>query len=84
MPIVLHYATLTQLGNEFRQRYLDSSGVQTWRLAKWLMDRIDDGTVTDAQVRNFFNLSVPQYNTLKTKMLDFRTKYEDLQGAAGE
>ena len=84
MAIVLNYATLTQLGNEFRQRYLDSSGIQTWRLAKWLMDRIDDGTVTDAQVCNFFNLSVPQYNTLKTKMLDHRTKYEDLQGAAGE
>ncbi len=84
MAISLKYATLAQVGNEFRRRYKESSGSETWRLANWILNRIADGTVTDAQVRSFFGLTSAQYTTLKTKWQDMQTKWQNMQAAAGE
>lgn len=84
MAIQLKYTTLAKLGAAFRQRFKAASKEDAWRLATWLLNRIDDGTFTDAQVRNFFNLTVTEYNNLKTRLTTMRSRWQELQAAAGE
>lgn len=80
----LKYATLVQLGAVFRQRYQALSGLELAKLARWIIKRVQEGTFTDAQVRNFFNLTVTQYNALKTKWQTMKSEYDDLNTAVGE
>jgi hypothetical protein len=84
MALVLKHATLAQLGAVFRERFRASEGVETARLAMWLVARITDGTFTETQVRNFFGLTVAQWNTLKAKLQTLRDKYADVLAAEGE
>lgn len=84
MALALKHATLVQLGNEFRRRYSDARGPEAFRLATWLMNRIADGTFTETQVRNFFGLTLPQWNALKAKFEDWKLKYDEMQAAQGE
>lgn len=84
MALTLKHATLAQLGAAFRQRFRDSEGLETARLAQWLIDRIQDGTFTETQVRNFFGLTLAQWNTLKAKVQDWRDKRVALLAARGE
>lgn len=84
MALTLRYATLSQLGAAFREKYRNSSREECARLAKWLLARIADGTFTDTQVRNFFGLNTTQYNALKTKMTNLVANWDAVQAAAGE
>jgi hypothetical protein len=84
MALTLRYATLAQLGAAFRDRYRNASREECARLATWLLNRIDDGTFTDAQVRNFFGLTQTQYNNLKTRLTNLRTNWLAVQAAQGE
>ena len=84
MALVLKHATLAQLGAAFRERFKASEGVETARLAKWLLERIQDGTFTETQVRTFFGLTALQWNTLKSKLGTLRDKYADVLAARGE
>lgn len=84
MPIILKYATLTQLGNAFRERYRTARGAEAAKLARWLLARIADGTFTDTQVRNFFGLTVTQYNEMKTRMQALANALNSVVAGAGE
>lgn len=84
MALVLKYATGTQLANAFRARYKNSTGAEAARLAKWLLSRIADGTWTDTQVRNAFNLTVGQYDTMKLRMQTIVTNWDAVVAAQGE
>lgn len=84
MALVLKHATLAQLGAAFRERFRASEGLETARLATWLIDRIADGTFTETQVRTFFGLTLAQWNTLKAKLQDWRDKRAALLAARGE
>lgn len=84
MALNLQYQTAAQFVNKLRLLYRKSSREECARLAKWVLDHIEAGDFTDAQVRNAFGLTVPQYNTLKTKMTNLRTAYIAMQAAAGE
>lgn len=84
MAIVLKYATLTQLGNAFRERYKNSKGQETAKLARWLLTRITDGTFTDAQVRTFFGLTTTQYNQMKTRMQTLADSLNSVDAGVGE
>ena len=84
MPLTLKYATAAQLGDAFRERYRAASKVECGRLAKWILDHIDAGDFTDAQVRNAFGLTTGQYTTIKTKWTNLRTAYNAMIAAEGE
>ena len=84
MALVLKHATLAQLGAAVRERFKASEGLETARLATWLIDRIADGTFTETQVRTFFGLTLAQWNTLKAKLQDWRAKRAELLAARGE
>ena len=84
MALSLRYATLAQLGAMFRIRFQKSKGAETARLSKWLLARIADATFTEAQVRNFFNLTVPQWTALKTKLETLVLNHDQVTAAQGE
>ena len=86
MAIVFKYATSAQVGAAFRLAYLKAKpgGDRCARLATWALARIADGTFTDTQVRNFFGLTTPQYNALKTKWQTLSTNWAAVLAAQGE
>lgn len=84
MAIVLRHATLTQLGNAFRERYRSARGQEAARLARWLLARISDSTFTDAQVRTFFGLTQTQYNQMKTRMQSLADSLSAVDAGVGE
>lgn len=84
MALNLQYQTAAQLADKLRLRYLKSSREECARIARWILDHIDNGDFTDTQVRNAFGLTVAQYNALKTKWTNLRTAYNAVQSAQGE
>lgn len=84
MSLVLKHATSSQLAAAFRERYRNAIGLEAWRLSRWLLDRITDGTWTDAQVRAAFGLNATQYNQLKTRLTTRATRYDAVIADAGE
>lgn len=84
MPLALKHATSSQLAAAFRERYRNATGLEAGRLARWLLNRIADGTWTDTQVRNAFGLNVTQYNSLKTRLTEKATRYDAVLADTGE
>lgn len=84
MALVLNYQTPAQFAARLRQRYRNSSRDESCRLAGWMLDKLEAGDVTDAQLRAVFGLTVTQWNALKSKFLTMRTNYDSTQAAAGE
>ena len=84
MALVLRHATNAQLAAAFRERYRAATGLEAGRLARWLLNRIADGTWTDAQVRSAFGLNATQYTTLKSRLTTRATRYDAVMADAGE
>lgn len=84
MSLTLKHQTAAQLAARFRARFRAARRDEACRMAAWLLDRIDAGDFTDAQVRTAFGLTVTQYNNLKTRLTSMRAAWQSLQQAAGE
>lgn len=84
MALVLRHATGAQLAAEFRKRYREATGLEAGRLARWLLNRIADGTWTGAQVRAAFGLTVTQYNAMKTRLETKAARYDAVMQDVGE
>lgn len=84
MALLLKHQTQQEFVQRFRQAYQEATQERVVQLAKFILNRITAGDVTDTQVRNSFNLTVNQWNTLKTKMQTWVANYESVQNAAGE
>lgn len=84
MALNLKEQTPTQFAARLRSRYLASSQTECARLATWVLNHIEAGDFTDAQVRGAFGLSSLQYTTLKTKWTTLRTSYLAAIAAVGE
>lgn len=84
MALALKHATGAQLAAAFRERYRAATGLEAGRLARWLLNRIADGTWTDAQVRNAFNLTVQQYSAAKARMTAQADRYDAVTQDRGE
>lgn len=84
MALALKHATGAQLAAAFRVRYREATGLEACRLARWLLNRIADGTWTDTQVRNAFGRNVTQYNAMKTRLETKAARYDAVVADAGE
>lgn len=84
LPLVLSHATRTQVATALRAEFLTSRKERTWELADWIMDGLDAGEWTDTQLRNVWNLTANQWNTLKAKLETYRTRWNEMQAAIGE
>jgi len=80
----LKYQTKAQLADLFRARYQLATKLEAAKMATWLLNRIADGTFTDAQVRGAFGLTTTQYNNLKTRMTTLRDNWLAVNAAVGE
>ena len=80
-PLV--YGTKTQLADAFRARYKDATALEAARMATWLLNRIDEGTFTDAQVQSAFGLTTNQYNNQKAILTTLRANYVACLAAVG-
>ena len=69
-----------RMRREFRSRERES----LCRLARWILNRITAGDLTDAQVRNAFGMGVPDYTLFKTRMTTLRDALNSVEGAVGE
>lgn len=78
------HQTPAQLLGRLRERYRGASREQAARIASWLMDRLDAGQVTDAQLQSAFGLTAAQWSALKTRMRNIRTAFLAVQLAQGE
>ena len=84
MAINLSYQTAAQFVARLREYYRNSKREEVARLAKWILDRIEAGDVTDTQVRNAFGMTTIQYTTFKTKLTTLRDNYNSINLAEGE
>jgi hypothetical protein len=81
---VLVYATKTDFVPVLRAAYRTSSDVECGRLATWIVNRVNSGWVTEAQVQTAFGMTDPQYATFRAKIIALRTNYLAVQAGAGE
>lgn len=82
--INLQHQTAAQFAARLRERFRNANREEAARLAKWILDHLEAGDFTDAQIRNAFGLTAGQWTTLKAKMTTLRTNYAAVQAAAGE
>jgi hypothetical protein len=76
--------TAAQFLARLREKYRGATREEAARIARWIVRRIDAGHVTEAQLRNAFNLSVAEWNTLEAKMRTLASRLDDLESAVGE
>ena len=84
MALNLQHQTPAQFAARLRQRFLNSTQVDTWRIATWMLNRIEAGDITELQARTAFGLTLVQWAALKTKLTTMRVNYLALQSAGGE
>ncbi len=84
MALVLKHQTKAELAARFRERFRNASKEEAARMATWLLNHIEAGDFTDAQVRSAFGLTVTQYNNTKTRMSTLRANWQAVQAAQGE
>lgn len=84
MALDLKHQTAAQFAARFRAQWKGSTREQCCRMAYWLIERINAGDFTDAQVRNAFGLTSAQYTTLKSKMTAMHDHWAAVRAAVGE
>lgn len=83
-PLPLRFQTAAQFLDRLRAIYKNGSRVELAKLARWVTRRIDDGTVTAAQLRTAFGLTSGQWTTLENKMRALRANQDAIDAAVGE
>ena len=80
----LRFQTMAELMARIREAFRNRNREPLVQLARWIVNRITAGDMTDTQVRNAFGLTAPQYNVLKNRMTTLRDALNAVEGAAGE
>lgn len=81
---VPRYVTKAALLLVWREQFRDARRERAAQLAKWILDHLDAGEWTDAQLRILFNATITQYNAIKARLVDMRAQWNELQTAQGE
>ena len=84
MALILKHQTATAFVARVREAYRDGDPEVLVKIARFIIARIGDGDITDAQCRTAFGLNVTQWNALKTKMNNLITADNAIQSATGE
>lgn len=81
---VPRYVTKAALLLVWREQFRDARRERAVQLAKWILDHLDAGEWTDLQLRSLFGVSAANYSTLKQRLEDMRTRWNQVQASAGE
>jgi hypothetical protein len=84
MALDLHHITADEFANRLRTRYKAAQGDDCARIATWILNHLEKGDFTDAQLRTAFALTAGQWTTLKTKLTALRGNWLAVKSAAGE
>lgn len=85
MALNLRYQTATQFAARLRNQFQNSTKERAGRIAHWMIERVNAGDVTEAQLRTAFGLTAQQWTTLKnTKLIPLHDAWVALQNAQGE
>ncbi len=80
----LVYATNADLAPYVRDLYRESIKDQTALVALRIIEWINNGRFTVAQLKTVFSLSTAEFDTLKAKMENIISSYQVVEGAVGE
>lgn len=83
MALTLRHQTPQQFAVRLRARFRAADRREAARIATWIMDRLDAGDITDAQMRAVFGLTLAQWSALKTRLSNMRTAYRAIEAARG-
>lgn len=84
MALNLQWQTASQFAARFRARYRTATEMQAAKMAYWMIERINAGDFTDAQVRNAFDLTTQQYTNMKARMTTLHDNWAAVIAARGE
>lgn len=76
--------TASELATRFRTAYQAATDLKAARMAWWIIERINAGNFTDAQVRTAFGMTTTQYTAMKTRMTTLHDQYAAVVAARGE
>lgn len=68
-PLTLNEQTKAQFAAKVRAAYKNATAAEACRMAYWLLRRIANGDLTDAQCQNAFGLTATQWTNVKTNRL---------------
>jgi hypothetical protein len=80
----LQHQTGAEFADKLRAEYRVSSRERVCYLAWWLINRITEGTFTDAQVRNAFSMTTVAYTSFKARLQAAHDHWAAVITAQGE
>lgn len=80
----VRFQTVDELLAKVRARYLISTGMDTCRIARWIVDRLDDSSITVVQCRTAWGASPVEWNTINGTMDVYRAAINSVEVAVGE
>lgn len=69
---------------KIKERYSKSNGIETCRIARWVVNRLNDGSVTVVQMRTAFGVTPAQWNSINGRMDTFANSLTSIETAVGE
>lgn len=79
------FQTEDELLLKVRTRYLPSKGEETCRIAKWIVDRLNDGSVTVVQMRTAWGgIPTNTWNSINGRMDTYAAAIVSVDNAVGE
>ncbi len=78
------FQTIDEELAKIRIRYGKSKGVETCKIARWIVDRLNDGSVTVVQMRTAFGVTPAQWNSINGRMDTFANSLTSVENAVGE
>jgi hypothetical protein len=80
---LLVYNTETQMLTYLHELYIYSVGMETCRLARWIIDRLDQSAFSITAIRTVWGLSVPQWNSFNGVLDTYAASYTSVNAARG-
>lgn len=84
MALKLRHVAVPKLLARFREKYANSTGLETLRLAEWLRNHIDDGSFTEKQVVVAFDVPASDTAQFKSRMRALQAQSKTLKDLKGE
>ncbi len=78
------FATIDEILAEVRARYLQSVGEETCRIAKWVVERLNDSTINTTQCQDAWGVSSGGWNAINGRMDTFAAAIDSVDTAVGE
>ena len=84
MALLLVHNTPDTIVSRFRTGFRNVEGEQAILYARFALEKISNGDLTDSQFRAAFGLNAVQWNAIKTKMQNWITAHNLIQSIIGE